>query len=300
MNIGENIKKYRLQRGLTQETLAAAVGVSAQAVSKWECADSIPDGMLFIPIADALEISLDRLCGYEKVYEYDTYAAIYKLITASPSDKRMEKAREICWQTQKGLCGPILNEFYPYDFSFTPGETTGKDTHSMVSTDEGFTFISNHSELPFFCLFSEPERGFGSTVRYDEKYLEYLKALSDGYVLKALFALYQKDESVYTFEKEVLASECDIPDDRIDDVMKKLDGLVRFGGESWGIANSYEINGERRMLYTFYPRYQLAALLIVLHAVIYGSTLTELEMPHRQAPYFKSKEAGAARGGIVD
>ena len=36
MTFAENIKKYRTLRGLTQEELAAKVGVSGQAVSKWE------------------------------------------------------------------------------------------------------------------------------------------------------------------------------------------------------------------------------------------------------------------------
>jgi len=43
MNIGENIKRYRLAKGMTQEQLANIVGVSNQAVSKWECDGSIPE-----------------------------------------------------------------------------------------------------------------------------------------------------------------------------------------------------------------------------------------------------------------
>jgi len=41
MKIGENIKKLRLELKLTQESLAAAVGVSGQAISKWECEESL-------------------------------------------------------------------------------------------------------------------------------------------------------------------------------------------------------------------------------------------------------------------
>lgn len=36
LNIGENIKKFRLDRGITQEKLAEALNVSCQSVSRWE------------------------------------------------------------------------------------------------------------------------------------------------------------------------------------------------------------------------------------------------------------------------
>ncbi len=36
MEIGHQIKNLRARRGVTQETLASAIGVTAQAVSKWE------------------------------------------------------------------------------------------------------------------------------------------------------------------------------------------------------------------------------------------------------------------------
>ena len=40
MSLSQNIKKLRLEKGLTQEQLALKLGVSAQAVSKWENSDT--------------------------------------------------------------------------------------------------------------------------------------------------------------------------------------------------------------------------------------------------------------------
>ena len=42
INISEKISSLRKAHNLTQETLGEAVGVSAQAVSKWEKGDSLP------------------------------------------------------------------------------------------------------------------------------------------------------------------------------------------------------------------------------------------------------------------
>ena len=61
MKLSENIKKFRLERNLTQERLAAMLGVSAQAVSKWENNNSLPDITLLPAIADLFETTIDAL-----------------------------------------------------------------------------------------------------------------------------------------------------------------------------------------------------------------------------------------------
>ena len=66
MSIGKNIAKYRKAKGLTQEELGAKLGVTNQAVSKWESEVSMPDVMLLPEIANALNITLDNLYGIAK------------------------------------------------------------------------------------------------------------------------------------------------------------------------------------------------------------------------------------------
>ena len=59
MNIyfSENIKRLRKERELTQEALADFLGVSFQAVSKWERGESYPDIELLPTIADFFSVS---------------------------------------------------------------------------------------------------------------------------------------------------------------------------------------------------------------------------------------------------
>ena len=66
MSIGKNIAKYRKAKGFTQEELGAKLGVTNQAVSKWESEVSMPDIMLLPEIATALNITLDDLHGIAK------------------------------------------------------------------------------------------------------------------------------------------------------------------------------------------------------------------------------------------
>jgi len=61
MNIGKNIKYLRQQNNVTQETLADYLGVSYQAVSKWETDANTPDIALLPFIAKYFNVSLDTL-----------------------------------------------------------------------------------------------------------------------------------------------------------------------------------------------------------------------------------------------
>lgn len=63
--MGARILRRRKEKGLTQEALANKLGVSNQAVSKWEGDVCCPDLQLLPLLADTLELSLDELFGRE-------------------------------------------------------------------------------------------------------------------------------------------------------------------------------------------------------------------------------------------
>ncbi len=63
-DLAENIRKYRKERGLTQERLAEALGVTPGAVYKWESGLSVPELDMLVDIADFFDTSVDSLIGY--------------------------------------------------------------------------------------------------------------------------------------------------------------------------------------------------------------------------------------------
>ena len=65
LHMGPRIARYRKELGLTQEALAQRLGVTNQAVSKWEGDVCCPDIQLLPELADALGLSLDALFGRE-------------------------------------------------------------------------------------------------------------------------------------------------------------------------------------------------------------------------------------------
>ena len=63
--LGEKIRELRLISGRTQEALAGALGVTAQAVSRWEKGVCCPDIELIPSIANLFGVSIDELFGYD-------------------------------------------------------------------------------------------------------------------------------------------------------------------------------------------------------------------------------------------
>ncbi len=61
----DNLVQLRKLNDMTQEELAEAVGVTRQAIAKWEAGDSVPDLERSKAIADAFGVSLDDLANYD-------------------------------------------------------------------------------------------------------------------------------------------------------------------------------------------------------------------------------------------
>lgn len=65
MAIGDVIKKYRKNKGMTQEEMAICLGVTTPAVNKWERGNTLPDVALLAPIARLLGITTDELLSFK-------------------------------------------------------------------------------------------------------------------------------------------------------------------------------------------------------------------------------------------
>ena len=66
MSLSSNIKRLRLEKDMTQEQLAARLGVSAQAVSKWETNLTTPDTYNILQLSRIFRVSVEYLtCGDE-------------------------------------------------------------------------------------------------------------------------------------------------------------------------------------------------------------------------------------------
>ena len=65
LDLGNKIRQLRHRDGRTQEALAEALGVTPQAISRWEANGSFPDMNLIPSIANYFGVTIDELFGYE-------------------------------------------------------------------------------------------------------------------------------------------------------------------------------------------------------------------------------------------
>ena len=82
INIGRTIARERRRAGVTQEALAAHLGVSKAAVSKWELGQSLPDVSLLPRIAAYFSLTLDELFDWRDELTSEESSALYAEVYA--------------------------------------------------------------------------------------------------------------------------------------------------------------------------------------------------------------------------
>ena len=104
MDFGDKLKQYRLKEGLSQEQMAEKIGVSRQAITKWETKRGLPDVENMIILAELFKITLDELVLEEvkkqeekpMVFESDT---VYDIDTEKHFDINLGGARKVTIKT---------------------------------------------------------------------------------------------------------------------------------------------------------------------------------------------------------
>ena len=88
--VGAQIAHLRKEKGLTQNDLGDRLGVSFQAVSKWERGETLPDTAILLDLANALETSVDFiLSGGSQVLHYRGKFTVNQMSEGILSLKRM-------------------------------------------------------------------------------------------------------------------------------------------------------------------------------------------------------------------
>lgn len=89
MELGQRIKTLRRSKGLSQENLAKQLGISRQAISKWEAGISQPDIDNIIQLCKTFEISADDLLEINKISVTETFSC--DLPIHKDGDKKYQK-----------------------------------------------------------------------------------------------------------------------------------------------------------------------------------------------------------------
>lgn len=138
MNFGKTILELRKQKNVTQDEMAAELGVSAAAVSKWENGYTLPDILMLCALADYFQVTTDELLGRDK-------DVIYAVIAA----ETQALGRQI--ETLAKRYGIHVKEIYEnYSEALTAAEADNTVRYLIVGYHEGFCDDSHISKLVSF------------------------------------------------------------------------------------------------------------------------------------------------------
>lgn len=188
--LGVQICSLRKKKEITQEELGRAIGVTAQAVSNWECGGT-PDAELLPKIANYFGVTIDCLFGKSDETQRNIEQELLWELYHTEKEKRFEKAYQYCWYIHQGLYNldPNLFSNAMKEKVSMPNET--KFTSTLLF-EEGISYMRINSDNHNFCLMPTPEGGFKSKILDVDKYEKFFHILGKKNRMEALIFFYSR------------------------------------------------------------------------------------------------------------
>lgn len=191
IKINEQISFLRKQKGLTQEDLAKALGVTNQAVSKWESAQCCPDIQLLPDIAKLFEVSVDELLGYTPVStSKDIVLMFRKIIESLPKGDDLDFA----YRMAAALHAIIFSK----EMTAKPNSNPGWDTDDAIEHAAEAEWGYSCWNIPEFttimrsgAVFFSKNKSLNLVNPDINRIVSLIKPLSDTKNLKVAVALFQ-------------------------------------------------------------------------------------------------------------
>lgn len=142
--VGEQILKFRKEKGLTQRELGESIGVSSSAVSQWESGGT-PDISLLPVLSDVLGVTVDALFGRCDARREDMEETVRKYIASLPEGKHVERIVSLMRETALYGCLDKVADIVDFNsIHGSSGETIliAKDGFITAILSEGQSFLS--------------------------------------------------------------------------------------------------------------------------------------------------------------
>lgn len=286
--LGEQIAKYRKAAGLTQEELGKAVGVSAQAVSRWECGGA-PDIMLLPDLAERLGVSIDALFGRERGEQAAVETTVRRWMSSVPPDQRVDRLCRLVWHA----AGPAMSGD-PEDFMDLSGYENRCEAEnvedgravrwlrrSRITMEDGTILGVRANDMSFVSLWPEPKAGWKTFLEENERYRQLFSVLAMPNCLELLEYLHTRprmDRSRYT--PGVVAKAMGIDAAEAETLMRALAEME--------VLSKIDLETENGKLeaYLLYGDEALVPLLYFARWFITGGGAF-LDAPYRRSPMFR-------------
>lgn len=224
-SLSATITRLRKERGLTQEQLGQLVGVSAQAVSKWEKCGA-PDVELLPVLADRLGVSMDALFGRADPSTADMTTQFQQWLLSIPLEQRFSALFELLAATSTCLGSNLMNSgFFPsmtlgstcYVDNIVPNATSRTWLRAYVKSEEGLLLGVLAKDFPLYLLMPEPPDGYRNNLPSPEECRKLFSALALPGAMEILLFLYRREEGFY--HPSAIAKHTGLP---LDDVLSAL------------------------------------------------------------------------------
>ncbi len=287
--LGSMIAKYRKEAGMTQEELGNKVGVSTQAVSRWECGGT-PDVELLPAIADCLRVSVDALFGREVTKTADLKELAALKIKNAPKEECMELLLDYILKLQIAAQINFLPEV-ENTFDMLPicvRDRSGEDNPKHLPSE----YIWNDDrccmryglveDRRFAVVITEPEKGFASTLKNTEEYVRLFELLSKPHCLEMLVDINRRNPEEY-FTVRSAATRLNISEEEAGAVLEELYLNV--------MLDRMEIMDENGALevYCIKTPVDLYPFLFFCETVMQSVDSIHLTVNGRKTPVFKEK-----------
>lgn len=187
--IGKKIAALRKEKGVKQETLASYVGVTTQAVSKWENG-GVPDTELLPYIADFFSVTVDTLFGRSCFQDSNNvHTALLDNIINTAKKDRFHAAFEFCWDLERSLFGHNGEARSISDC--TTSLQDNQQTSSCILSDHGFTRMGLGNRMQYFLLVPEPKDADQALLDGID-YLSFFHDFSDPVFFSACIYLFKR------------------------------------------------------------------------------------------------------------
>lgn len=221
--IGEQITRYRKGRNLTQEELGKAVGVSTQAVSRWENGGA-PDVALLPAIADKLGVTIDALFGREDGEKVDIHDAVARWLTGVPMKDRVDQLCRLNWTAMQSMSADF-GKFPEIGYLESCEQNLrGSDVRYLSTSQawlEGGIMLDVHAEdMSFASVWPRPEKGYDAYFAPRDLYRKLFAVLSRPWCLELLEYLHSQKFRMYVPEN--LARVLKLPLEEVRTILDEL------------------------------------------------------------------------------
>lgn len=228
--LSQQITKFRKAAHLTQEELGKAVGVSTQAVSRWERGGA-PDVTLLPAIADALHVTVDALFGREESKLEEMPQQLIRWLESIPVKDRLNRLFELlagAYPYLASLDSALVDAFQSMPGILSTCYAQNRTwLRSGLDFDEGLALGIFSYDFPLYLLLPEPPQGYASQFAPTEDYRALFSVLSREGALEILYYLYGRGRVCYT--ASALSGRTQLPIEQVEPLLEAMQECQLLG-----------------------------------------------------------------------